>query len=1187
MGLYKTVVNTQQSVLGFQRPTPGNKLAPSTTVTMGPHTSLTWGVRQYVYDRGGAYEPLLVDFSTSLPVATSAVSNYLIDANHGSMIDPDYEQYSNKLYSVRMTVDQDLSVPVQISYSEQIKIVIEHGGVETEVYTSGTDDNTIRRTVLPLDFGITDVHIMTYAGGTGRRLEAAVDLTGVRSCAIPSGSVGQGGPGGWTIPYNFSTDTGGTPEDTYLEYDHATPASVTEIYADDNDRLGVDVDALLDTFNVGDSIKLVADADSTVWHIYTITSAADSGAFHTFGVTYSAGNGTFADEQAISLSWTARGAVGGWTIPYKFGTDTDGTPTSTYLEYNHAVLANVTKVYPSDTDRNGVDVDSILDVFDVGDSIKIFEDIVPTNWHIFTVTAATDTGTYHTLGVTYLSGNGTFDSDDNISLSWTQIGDVGTVGETGPTGITGPIGITGLSGVTGITGITGLTGSTGATGPSGITGITGLTGSTGITGPSGITGITGLTGSTGITGPTGTTGPSGITGITGLTGPTGVTGTTGTTGSSGETGEAPEHEWDATLLRFRNPGGTWGDYTDLLGQTGVTGVSGITGVTGATGVTGETGATGETGVTGVTGVTGLTGPTGLSGTTGVTGSGVTGQTGITGTTGLTGPSGITGLTGVTGDGTTGVTGPTGLTGPTGITGTTGSTGMTGSGVTGQTGTTGVTGPQGPEGDEGPTGVTGSTGVSGLSGSTGPVGATGVTGSGVTGQTGTTGVTGPQGPEGDEGGEGTTGATGSTGASGSSGSTGSTGLSGASGVTGTTGPTGGTGTTGSTGETGEAPEHEWDATLLRFRNPGGTWGDYTDLLGQTGVTGSSGASGVSGVTGTAGATGSSGVSGAVGVSGVTGTVGITGITGVSGVSGTSGVSSAGVTGVTGSTGATGVSGSGISYPPFYIDTINNRVGVNTNVPDMALDVDGNIRAFGFSTPTAGTGIELAYDSVGSMGQLIVIDRAGPTFKDLTIDAKTVLINPSDAGKVGVGGVSSPLRMLHVYDNTDPQIRLDYGSGDYTDIGTNNNGNLNISSSNGIVNLVGQSAVSVYLSSDQNMSSGNYEVVEFNSELYDVQGEFNTSTHTFTPQEDGKYLITCSVTFECDAAGDTLDVWVVVNFGPSWISRSTSISTNFQAVSLSCVTALSAGDVLSVLARDTGGADVDGGQSDTWLQITKLH
>lgn len=68
----------------------------------------------------------------------------------------------------------------------------------------------------------------------------------------------------------------------------------------------------------------------------------------------------------------------------------------------------------------------------------------------------------------------------------------------------------------------------------------------------------------------------------------------------------------------------------------------------------------------------------------------------------------------------------------------------------------------------------------------------------------------------------------------------------------------------------------------------------------------------------------------------------------------------------------------------------------------------------------------------------------------------------------------------------------------------------------------SAVSVYMSGDQNIPSGSAEVLEFDSELYDEDGEFNTSTFTFTPLVAGKYLVIVQATFYGDSANENM--WV---------------------------------------------------------------
>lgn len=229
----------------------------------------------------------------------------------------------------------------------------------------------------------------------------------------------------------------------------------------------------------------------------------------------------------------------------------------------------------------------------------------------------------------------------------------------------------------------------------GTNGIDGQDGAQGPAGPQGPQGIQGIQGETGVAG------------ATGATGPTGPQGPQGATGATGATGPAPTHEWSSYSLRFQNPNGTWGAYTNLRGATGATGPQGATGAQGPQGNTGATGATGPQGIQGPVGDQGPAGPAGPTGPQGATGP--KGNTGNTGATGATGPQGATGptpahqwsgtslrfyngsswgsyvnLKGATGN--TGATGPRGYTGP--------------QGATGSQGPTGPTGPQGPAGPAG-------------------------------------------------------------------------------------------------------------------------------------------------------------------------------------------------------------------------------------------------------------------------------------------------------------------------------------------------------------------------------------------------------------------------------------------------------------------------------------------------------
>lgn len=92
-----------------------------------------------------------------------------------------------------------------------------------------------------------------------------------------------------------------------------------------------------------------------------------------------------------------------------------------------------------------------------------------------------------------------------------------------------------------------------------------------------------LVGLKGLDGPPGPVGPKGPEGPPGPRGPEGPPGPRGFGGREGAMGPMPDHQWYGTKLRFEEPDGNWGPYTDLQGPPGVPGASGIGGGGGSAG----------------------------------------------------------------------------------------------------------------------------------------------------------------------------------------------------------------------------------------------------------------------------------------------------------------------------------------------------------------------------------------------------------------------------------------------------------------------------------------------------------------------------------------------------------------------------------------------------------------------------
>lgn len=53
---------------------------------------------------------------------------------------------------------------------------------------------------------------------------------------------------------------------------------------------------------------------------------------------------------------------------------------------------------------------------------------------------------------------------------------------------------------------------------------------------------------------------------------------------------------------------------------------------------------------------------------------------------------------------------------------------------------------------------------------------------------------------------------------------------------------------------------------------------------------------------------------------------------------------------------------------------------------------------------------------------------------------------------------------------------------------------------------------YVGTGQNVSNSTQTLVQFNTELYDTDSDYDTSTYKFTPSAAGKYFFTCKIRFE---------------------------------------------------------------------------
>lgn len=138
---------------------------------------------------------------------------------------------------------------------------------------------------------------------------------------IEKGDKGDTGANGVTgsTSYTFSTTTTDSdPGSGIIRLNHATPASATAAYIDNNNKGGSDVSAWLDTFDdTGDSTfrghLYICDsaAPTTVFRIYKTTgSVTDGTGYRKVSLTHIAGAGSYTNGNEVLVSWLPRGATG-------------------------------------------------------------------------------------------------------------------------------------------------------------------------------------------------------------------------------------------------------------------------------------------------------------------------------------------------------------------------------------------------------------------------------------------------------------------------------------------------------------------------------------------------------------------------------------------------------------------------------------------------------------------------------------------------------------------------------------------------------------------------------------------------------------------------------------------------------------------------------------------------------------
>ena len=134
----------------------------------------------------------------------------------------------------------------------------------------------------------------------------------------------------------------------------------------------------------------------------------------------------------------------GFGLFYNFSTSTSTPPLSGEIRFNNATYASVSEIYVSETDKNSVNIASLLNQVN-NNSVLIFADSDdPTRYAYFSLTSQVDSGTYRTYTVSHIADSGTITGE--LLFAFALKGDVGATGAAGAVGPQGADGIDGING---------------------------------------------------------------------------------------------------------------------------------------------------------------------------------------------------------------------------------------------------------------------------------------------------------------------------------------------------------------------------------------------------------------------------------------------------------------------------------------------------------------------------------------------------------------------------------------------------------------------------------------------------------------------------------------------------------------------------------------------------------------------
>lgn len=258
------------------------------------------------------------------------------------------------------------------------------------------------------------------------------------------------GAHGLAMRYSATT-TDADPGAGYFRFNHATFASITQLFLSETDYFGTSIAALIQSWDdVGTSsrgtVRFVKIGAPTTWAEFRVNGAiTDGGSYDKVPVApvSTAGTWTEADKSHVIFSPAGEGPAGtaGASGPnigldYIWSTATSGDPGSGKVLVNHATPSSATQLNISETNRLSASQATYIATWDDSTNtadrgtLRIVDVASPgANFLEYSISGAmTDAGGYDTFPVTYVGGAGTIANNTTIAVAFFRAGNKGLDG---------------------------------------------------------------------------------------------------------------------------------------------------------------------------------------------------------------------------------------------------------------------------------------------------------------------------------------------------------------------------------------------------------------------------------------------------------------------------------------------------------------------------------------------------------------------------------------------------------------------------------------------------------------------------------------------------------------------------------------------------------------------------------------